>query len=98
MAEVKAYEAETKKVAKFTVMGGARDTSYDDMKSLVKRVKNLRKQGMSIYDIHRFTDGSCWVRMTSLEVVSKTPGYQKVLRGSSNILNYHGKTVVRRIN
>ena len=48
MVEVKKYGEEMSKDAKFTVDGGKRSTSYNDVESFVKRVKALRKKGKVI--------------------------------------------------
>ena len=45
MAEVRRFDEETMDFAKYTVRGGIRETSYNDLNSCIKRVENLRKQG-----------------------------------------------------
>ena len=63
MVEVKKYGEEMSKDAKFTVDGGKRTTSYDDLESCVKRVKALRKKGMAIYRIFRWFNGTYEITM-----------------------------------
>ena len=98
MVEVKKYDEEMSKDAKFTVIGGKRSTSYNDVESFVKRVKTLRKQGKVIRLIRRKWNGTYHVWMTTPEKIKgdtyckdTTPGYQEV----EFVPNADGTTFVR---
>lgn len=98
MVEVKKYGEEMSKDAKFTVDGGKRTTSYNDVESFVKRVKALRKKGKVIGTIRREWNGTYYVWMTTPEEVKSdlycedtTPGYQDV----DFVPNSDGTTFVR---
>ena len=98
MVEVKYYNGEIDRFAKYTVWGGKKSTSYNDAESFVKRVKALRKQGMVIRLIRRGWNGTYYVWMTTPEKIKgdtyckdTTPGYQEV----EFIPNADGTTLVR---
>ena len=85
MAEVRRFDEETMDFAKYTVRGGMRETSYNDLNSCIKRVENLRKQGKVINYIHRHDNGTYDILMSDPSFVEgnevhckfATPGYQE---------------------
>ena len=108
MAETKYYNFETHEGAKFTVYGGKRQTSYNDVKSFCKRVKSLGKQGKVIRKIRRYGGDYVVYMGEPLSDFSDprnllflgechTAGYQSfktVPEWNQHRINYHGKLVV----
>lgn len=82
MAEVKAHNEDASVWARYSVRGGKRETNYDDLKSCIKRVKALSKQGMVIGRIRRWNDGTYEILMMEPEKAEPTtPGYQAIRYG-----------------
>lgn len=85
MVEIKTYE--NTGTMTFTIVGGKRDTTYDNFQQAVKRMKNLCKKGKSIHRIV-FEGNRVEIWMFEGNHVSTTPGYQRVEVGTKYVSQY----------
>ena len=71
--EVKTW---TNGIRTYRIIGGARETTYDDLNQAIKRVKNLAKKGKVIDAIHYWMDENTWVIVMCNTTEPTTMGYQ----------------------
>lgn len=92
MTEIKTYQ-KTEGLT-FTIVGGKRDTTYDNFNQAVRRIKNLYKNGRRITVF--YIEGkhvNIWMHGNANEpIVSETPGYQRVRFGKDTICQYNKYT------
>ena len=84
--EVKTY---TTGIRTYRIMGGARETTYDDFNQAVKRMRNIAKKGKKIEGIHYNMDDNTYVIVMCNETQPTTMGYQRAF-----YCTYDGKKYV----
>lgn len=68
----------------YTVKGGARDTTYDNLAQAIRRMRNLAKQGKYLNGLHFDAEKDRYEFVFGIgHPISRTPGYQHITRGKS---------------
>lgn len=93
MAEIETYARTGNRT--YTIMGGKRDTTYDNLAQAVKRVGNLYKQGKRIYRItyNLEADNYC-IGVYDQIYVPRTPGFQRTEYHTAVVYENHQKVKI----